>query len=338
MSRLPVPVDHDSLSKRLTLEEKYLLQSLAQLEDRVRKFEDFEHTAYENWFRLEFGPELMALQQTYEIIRERQILVRRINELIETDGFTPREALYVALNKNQPTVSNSNSNSNSKKSHDHDADEIAARRRAKLESKRAVRREEKKQKKKNNSNNNDQSAPRETKSQADPNRNRMVSLYRNLARRLHPDSPLSIKDLPTSRVLNLWFEVHSAYHSANYERLVAITAWLDQRQLEDGASQSTPFGLSFSASFSERFERIRSMTKSCSRLKKRITELETHPAWNFLNAREPLNQKVNLKTRRRAAKELEEETAHTRLGLEALNDFIESIGTAKPPRERGRRH
>ena len=318
MFQSPVFVDPDLLSKRLTFEERRLLLRLADLEDRIRKFEDFERPAYEAWLRLEMGPAMMTLEEILEKIHERRILAQRINELLETQKLNPREALYVATTKQEWSDPDSpdSSDKKSNKVSGWDADEIDARRKAKREAKRTERRKGKKK---------DSPTPKETGQTSNNGRSRLVSLYRALARKLHPDSSLSIKGLPASRVLALWLEVQSAYNSANMERLLAIAAWMSE-----GVEQGKELGMSSSVlTYSERFERIRSMTRSCSRLEAKLSQLINHPAWEFRNAHGKLRRKL----RQKAARELEEETGKTQEVLDALDDFIDSIGSPKPPRQ-----
>ncbi len=308
MPRLPVPVELEVLLKRLTLEEAQISLALARLEEELRQFEDFVRPAYDHWIRIELGPRLFTLELIFEKIRERQILARRIIELQQSGEFTPREAHYLALG------------------HDSDSAEVTARRRAKLETKRTARREEKKRAKderKNLSPSIFKGIFENDKTQMNPRR-RLISLYRILARQLHPDSPLALKTLPNPRLLKLWHEVQSAYHSANYERLVAIAAWL-------GGNSPTPFANALG--LSERFERIRSMERSCFRLKKQLSELGTHPGWNFLAANAPLKRKLLQK----AAHDLEAETARAQQALESLKDFFKTIGSPKAPKLQGRK-
>ncbi|MEO5969441.1 MAG: hypothetical protein ABIQ95_05905 [Bdellovibrionia bacterium] len=321
MFHIPVPVDPELFLRQLALQERTLLAKLAELEDRIRKFEDFERPAYEAWLRLELGPAMMTLEEILEKIHERRILAQRINELLETQKLNPREALYVATAKKEWSDIDS-SEGKPKKPSGWDAEEIDTRRQAKREAKRADRRRGKEKKKDSTSQQAGGSPPISS-----PNgSSRLVSLYRALARKLHPDSPISIKGLPASRVLALWLEVQAAYNSANMERLLAIAAWLGE-----GVEEGKVLGMASSVlTFSERFERVRSMVRSCSRLETKLSHLVAHPAWEF----ETVHGKLRRKLRQRAARELEDETAKTQVVLDALDDFIDSIGTPKPPKPR----
>jgi hypothetical protein len=315
--QLPVLSDSELLSKNLTQEERNLLVRLAELEGQIRKFEDFDRPAYEAWLRLELGPAMMTLEEILEKIHERRILAQRINHLLETQKLNPRQALYVATQKQEWLDPNSGQGKSNKTS-GWDAAEIDARRQAKLDAKRAARRQGKKK----------QSQPsKETGPVVNKEPSRLVSLYRALARKLHPDSPISIQGLPASRILALWLEVQAAYNSANRERLLAIAAWLDGGAEKVGECGSILGASASMLTFSERYERIRAMRRSCSRLEVSLKKLILDPAWDFKNVR----GKYRRKLRQKAARELEDETAQTQELLDSLDDFIDSIGSPKAP-------
>jgi hypothetical protein len=291
---LPVKLDIENLDRELA-------SLLASLEERIRSFEAGDRPAYENWIRLELGPHFSTLDELAETIHARRILAHRVNHLVQNEGLHPREALYVAVARPEDDEVESESKSG------FDPDEIEARRRAKVESKRARRKQEKREK------------AREEKSE-DPSKNRIVSLYRSLARKLHPDSPLALKELPTAQAMRLWHEVQSAYDTANLDRLLSIAAWL-------GAKGDRSREI---VSVSERVERIRAMKKSIRRLEKTLESLSTHVAWEF-------RKKVGgerKKLRKKAARELEDEIARTQEVLDMLDDFIDSIGPAREPKKK----
>jgi hypothetical protein len=290
---LPIKLDIESLDHELA-------SLLASLEERIRGFETGDRPAYENWIRLELGPHFSTLDELAEKIHARRILAHRVNHLVQNEGLHPREALYVAMARPETPAEDQDEEPRSKSGFD--PDEIEARRRAKIESKRARRKEEKREK------------AREEK-QEDPSKNRIVSLYRSLARKLHPDSPLALKELTNAQAMKLWHEVQSAYDASNLDRLLSIAAWL-------GAKGDRTKEI---VSVNERVERIRAMKKSIRRLEKTLQNLSVHVAWEF-------QKKVGRerkKLKKKAARELEDEIARTQEVLDGLDDFIDSIGSAK---------
>lgn len=315
---LPVLTDLNALLRKLALEERELLRKLANLEDRVRQFEDFERPAYEAWLRLEFGPKLSALEEVYEQIRVLRITVHRIEELVD-QGLHPREALYVASGRGAKKTEGEEPGSQGA----WDAEEIEARRRAKKEAKREARREAKKEKRR--AEKETASPSNETPHKSTPaqtSRSKLVSLYRALARKLHPDSAQAIA---SDRAQRLWLEVQDAYEASDYERLLAVAAWLGDDALEPGkANPASPLSLP------ERFERIRALGISKFKLQKAVGRLGEHPAWDFSKTHGAARRKI----RQRAAREIGDELARAQDALTAYEDFITSIGPARPPQAR----
>jgi hypothetical protein len=290
----PVKLDIENLDRELAT-------LLASLEDRIRNFETGDKPAYENWLRVELGPFFSVLDELAEKIHARRILAHRVNSLVQNEGLHPREALFLAMNGNETEEA-------SPKKNGFDAEEIEARRRAKIESKRARRRAEKKEAKRE-----------KVREEEKPTKNRLVSIYRSLARMLHPDSPLAEKN---PRALSLWYEVQAAYDGGNLDRLLSISAWLSSKGERPQEVLTT----------NERMERIRAMKRSIVKLETTLKNLSLHVAWQF---RKKLgNEKKKL--RKRAARELEEEVARTQEVLDMLEDFIDSIGPAKEPSKKKR--
>lgn len=251
---LPVPSDLQALLRRLAIAERDRVREAASLEARIRRFEDVERPAYECWRRLTFGPSLSALQERYDEVQARRALARRVMELVERDDRHPREALYLATHRDAGPVPGSAGP---------DPDEVEARRRAKRERKRADRR---------------RTARAARASEAAPRR--IVTLYRALARRLHPDSHTAIRSLDPTRVRAVWNEVQAAYEARSLERMLAISAWLERASEPDAVEPPAAPLLSLA----ERHERLRALGRSCRALERRLAELERDPAWNFLDA------------------------------------------------------
>jgi hypothetical protein len=315
---LPVKLDLEHVLKRLSEEHRELARLLARFEGRIRDFETRDLPAYENWIRLELGPAFTVLDEIAERIRERRILAHRVNHLVQNEGLNPREALFVALAKPEgspPEDPPEEEQAQESSKNGWDADEIEARRRAKLESKRARRKEEKRGK------------AREEKP-AGTSVNRLVTLYRQLARKLHPDSPLGSKDISSEESLSLWHEVQTAYDTANLDRLLSIAAWLGTKEGDFTENKRSDEILSLS----EKVERIRAMKKSVTRLESTLSHLRTHVAWEFQNKVGSEKKKL----RKKAARELEDETARTQEVLDLLEDFIDSIGPPREPRKKRR--
>jgi hypothetical protein len=320
MCALPAIIDIRDQRQRLLQEERELLRKLAALEERIRQFEDVDQPAYESWLSQEFGPELSTLEEQYAAIRAMRLRVQRIEDLIERKRLHPREALYEA-----------DRHSSAEATDESDAEaEQAARRQAKKEAKREARRAEKKEKRRaEHEARSHFSAPR---GQADENpglgsRKRLVTLYRTLARKLHPDSPGFVASDRTQR---LWLDVQMAYESSDFERLLSISAWLEgpEGSLVGAEPHSAVLSLS------EHQERNRVLGISRYRLQKTTARLAEHPAWEF--TRGPATAAGRQRLRKRIAREIEQELERAQNALAAYEDFIESIGPPRAPRGKRR--
>lgn len=270
---------------------------LAQFEEQVTQFESAERPSYEEWLRLELGPKFARIEELYQKTRERRLFALRISELTESMNIHPREALYLLQEGKIPLE-------------DDEANEQEARRQAKRESKRSRRKEAKKEAKLQARQINP-ALPRAPG-------NALILLYRKLARKLHPDSPSFMSNLPKERARDLWMRVQEAYQNKNPEGLLAVAAWLEDDQTSE-ASSAEPLTLS------ERYARIKLLKRSLTQMEKKVTELTRHPAWGFKNLKAAGRKKL----RATAARELELEAAAVQEALTALEHFIASIG---PPR------
>jgi hypothetical protein len=152
---------------------------------------------------------------------------------------------------------------------------------------------------------------------------RIKSLYRRLARQLHPDAN------PDHgwRERELWHEVQAAYHARDLERLEAAAGHVDISL--NGASPSLPVHL---------LQRMaRDLRSTLHSLKKQARAARRHPAWSFpaeaekLIGQESLRRKALEAEKRRIAAELAGLTADL-AALAAL-----AAQAARPRKPRGPR-
>jgi len=221
---LPVLSDLQALLRRLASDERDRVRELASLESRIRRFEDVERPAYERWRYLAFGPSLSVLQELYDAVQARRALAQRVMALVEREDLRPREALYVASH---------GASADTHRRGRVDPDAVEARRRAKRERKRERRKEATREQRASTETSGRIRAARTSDTAASL---RIVTLYRALARRLHPDSPTAIRSLDATRIRTLWCEVQSAYEGRSLERLLAISAWLETAEEHGGST------------------------------------------------------------------------------------------------------
>lgn len=301
---LPVRVDPETARDRLSIEERRHQAELAALEERLRHFDDVDRVAYERWLRLELGPALETLESRREELRARQALAQRLAELVDVEGWPPREALYLVLNPfPEPPPRRDRM----------DPAAVEARRRAKRERKRAERKAARRAER--------TAVAREPASRRDARPSTgALGLYRALARRLHPDSPTVVRSLDPLRVRAVWADVQAAYGAGDAERLLSIAVWLDGAA---GAVDGEP-----SRSLAEGYERLRSLARSRRKLEARLSRVVSDPAWEFSRC----SDRDRRRLRQEAEQAIDDELSGVDGALGELAELFDSIGRPRPPR------
>lgn len=298
---LPVVSDLQQLLLRLAAQERAHRDALAQLEDRVRHFQDVDRPAYVQWRRVTLGPALTTLDELYATLRARRALAERVMDLIDRRHLRPREALYVATH-GAPDADDSE-----------ERDAIDARRRAKRDRKRAERKAAQREK------------TRPATAPSPPRDDRLVALYRTLARALHPDSATAIETLSPERRRSIWDEVQAAYHARSVDRLLAVSAWLTSDAPDTGAAAERSTGRWHS--LSGRYARLRALQRSCRALERQLAQLEREPAWGFTAQ----SARVRRTLQTSAAEDIEFERSGVQSALDGVEEFFASIGAPRRP-------
>ncbi len=314
---LPVVVDLRQALRRLALEENDCRSALVRLEARLRQFEDVERPAYTSWVRVELGPVVTRVEEATAALRAQSFLAARVDELVAVHGLHPREALHAAREGGAL---------------DEERDAVAARRQAKLDRKRAERKQAKRARRAGAAPQDGSANPGSPVGAA-----RVVTLYRGLARRLHPDSPTAVRALAPARLRTVWAEVQAAYAARNLERLLALSAWLETEAAAggdggDAGVDGSAAGLDGSAgaplvSLGERHVRLRALRGACRALERRLADLASDPAWGFPEVSAAVRRTLKQAAAERLAAELDEVSR----ALRAVEDFIAAIGPARPP-------
>ncbi len=325
-AKLPVVVDVRQVLRRLAREEASERTELARLEARLRRYEDVERPAYEAWLRLELGPAVTRVEELALALRARQMFAARVSELMEVEGLHAREALWVIQEVASAPGPEGGSRRRGPATEDPDA--VEARRRAKRDRKRAERKQSARDRKAAAAGGVTRDAG------AEPDRQRLVGLYRDLARSLHPDSPHVLRDLPAARLRSIWAEVQAAYAIRSLERLLALATWIETVAANgaDAMSGDAPTGARAPAgptlSLAERHERLRALRRASRTLDRRLATLAAEPAWDFASAEPPARRKLKQAAARRLATEAGEMAA----ALLAVDEFLDAIGPPRPPR------
>lgn len=324
MSQFPVLISSEALLRSITEQERILTRRLGELEGEIRNFEDTDAPSYRTWIRCELGPQTIQLEEILASIHEKRTLALRIARLVQNYELHPREALYLVKHADELSQASEegqdqqkNSKQSSKNSHSNwNQEEVQARRQAKLESKREARRHKKKQ---------ERMAMKSEEDLTLPPQKRLTTIYRALARVLHPDSPDFIQTISSAHALDLWLEVQTAYNSGQSERLLALAAWLETEQ----GGGKNGLNLASVLTVSERMERVRAMKRSCSKLSNTLSQLKVRPEWKFTKQTSHTRRKILQK----ATRALSDETSEAQSILDDLEDWIKSIGSPRMPRK-----
>lgn len=326
---VPMVVSLTQVLRRLAREEAAERTELGRLEARLRCFEDVERPEYEAWLRLELGPAVTRVDELAVELRARQMLAARVTELVEEYGLHAREALWVV--QEAPAVARDEEEPRRRGAATEDPEAVDARRRAKRDRKRADRKQAARERK----------AARVVDAAAEAGgeaaRKRLVGLYRDLARSLHPDSPHVLRALPAARLRAIWAEVQGAYALRSLERLLALATWVETVAATGVDATSGEPGEARAAgptlSLAERHERLRALRRASRALDRRLAALAAEPGWNFAAATPVARRKL----KQSAARRLASERAAMEAALAAVDDFLGAIGPPRPPRAERRR-
>jgi hypothetical protein len=314
---VPAVADLRAALEGLARRERDARRSVADLEARLRRFEDVERPAYEAWLRLELGPLVTRVEESAAELRARQMLAERVWELVEDEGLHPREALWVVREAPPARARRDDTLS---------SEEIEARRRAKLERKRAERKQAKRARRSGSTDSHATNDP--TADGGASGRRRLVALYRALARRLHPDSPTVLGALAPARRRTVWAEVQAAYTTGSVDRLLALSTWVDTVTTTGGDGDADTPAHAPVLSLAERHERLRALRRSARALEKRLAELANVPAWDFTSVTPGARRKL----RQAALRRLETELGEAEVALADVDASLAEIGPPRPPR------
>lgn len=150
----------------------------------------------------------------------------------------------------------------------------------------------------------------EAPSERSPREQRLKSIYRKLALKLHPDASGSVDPALSA----LWLQVQRANETSDLEALERIWNELGAPGAVD-TSEETVFNLR--RRVAEMFHTIRTMQK-------RLLKAQRDPAWGFSGAG---RKKRSKKLSKKIQSDLSEELAEHQEALEALEKFVEAWAT-----------
>ncbi|MCW5891172.1 MAG: hypothetical protein KIT14_11560 [bacterium] len=153
-----------------------------------------------------------------------------------------------------------------------------------------------------------------------------MTLFRAIARRLHPDSPHALRGPDPTRLKALWSEAQTAYAAGDADRLLALATWLDAAG-DGGTPPVLP------TSLGERYARLRGLARAADGVARRLAALEADPAWDFTRRR----ARERMRLRADAARGLDAELRRLEAAIAEVGAMLDAIGPARAPRRARRR-
>ncbi len=307
---LPLALDQEQVVRVLQERRRGLVRALDELGARLRKFEQQERQEFEQWAEREFGHQQSQLREGYSDLQRLRHLLQDAEHRMEREGLSGRQALEQA----------EAGQASGRASTLEDELEQQARRKAARREKRQARQESR-------------AAVHAPQPEAVPaGASEVKTLYRALARALHPDS---VGD-GDPRARELWIEAQKAYELRDASRLRSLLLLLSREEGPAGPeapatpARARPRGASRALELNRE---IRSLERALVRLRRELAEATAHPAWGFLEAG------GRKRARKRLAGLLELELARleeARQALEQIRDDLRA-SRARPRRGSGRR-
>lgn len=266
-------------------EHKKYLAAVARLkasQDRLTLHEKSDEPRYSLWVQTEFASEISNMRVLHEKYVELEEILEFVEDFVRETGASPREGYleYLEMKRAQDLMrkmrERTQAEPEDEESGQDDSDAESdddSQTRGKGSSEESFDRQSHSRTDANSSSRARSSAASRKADQRDAD---AKQLYRQLAKRLHPDMNGGLSPEETE----MWFEVQQAYEDRDLSRLEALLAIADRIAEEREAS-----GAASAPSKIQSLGRLKSMLKSlASKLRnsqRALKKAKQSPAWNF---------------------------------------------------------
>ncbi len=262
-------------------EHKKYLAAVARLkasQDRLTLHEKSDEPRYSLWVQTEFASEISKMRLLHEKYVELEEILEFVEDFVRETGASPREGYleYLEMKRTQDLMRKMRERTQADESdRDDSGDESDDDRQARGKSSSDENFDRQSYSRDDNSTSSSarSSAASRKAEQRDAD---AKQLYRQLAKRLHPDMNGGLSPEETE----MWFEVQQAYEDRDLSRLEALLAMADRIAEEREASGATSAPSKFQS-----LGRLKSMLKSlASKLRnsqRALKKAKQSPAWNF---------------------------------------------------------
>jgi hypothetical protein len=312
----PMLVDGEPVRRAARQAHEKVRAQMEVMENQIKNFEQKEVPAFQRWMHLNFGPELAELRETESAAASKEMILDKVDYYQFEGNISPAHA-YAKVKSEMadpdrkmdaypPDENDADSDFAGLSAEDEedlrDAYEAASNMFEKETGSRAPDFEsfktaigmEKKQAK-------------SSQNRMDPKQSRIKTLYRLIARSLHPDC----SDQFSLREQRLWHRAQEAYKAGDVVALEAVLSHIE-------AAAAGPL---FASSVSDLMENTREMRMRMSYLEEDLQQARQHPAWRFTQK----NQNQLRSLHKRIKKEITLSLQQIRRDLAAAEEALQQL-------------
>jgi len=274
-----IQIDADSLKRAEQKRCKDLIHKMDLARERIRRFNEEDQPAFQQWIHATFGKEITSLRELAQKLNELQRLVHDVEEYKLENRCSYYEAYRAVIENRNHALS---CEPEFEKENDEDPfrdDDADARDEFDdifgdddFRSGDDPFESSKGQRDFRDAFEGFDEPFRQADRTPEPTANRLKTLYRSLARKLHPD----VNEFLDQKRKDLWHQVQSAYDNQDLERLEALAAMSD---ILDDSVQGVESVWSLKSLFEE-------LSLGLRHLQRQVTLCGREPAWGFKKKRE----------------------------------------------------
>jgi hypothetical protein len=312
----PLIIDGEPIRRAARQAHEKVRAQMEVMENQIRNFEQQEVPAFERWMHLNFGPELAEIRETELAASSKEMILDRV-DYYQFEGNISAVHAYAKvksemenpdLEKEPYSPEGNFADLDDGELSDEEEDELREAYEAAsymFEEETGARAPDFKSFKNAIGMKNKRAA--ESQNKADPKQSRIKTLYRRIARSLHPDC----SDRFSLREQRLWHQAQEAYKEGDIIALETVLSHIE-------AAAAGPL---FASSVSDLMENTREMRTRINYLEEDLQQVRQHPAWRFTQKNS--NQLNSL--HRRTEKELKLVLQQAKHDLSAAEEALQQL-------------
>jgi hypothetical protein len=272
----PMIIDGEPVRRAARIAHEKVRAQMEVMENQIKNFEEQELPAFQRWMHLNFGPEMAELREAGLAAANKEIILDRVAYYQFSWSISPVHAYAKVKNEMENPDRDTKINSPDENDDAAGFDSISNEDEEELRSIYNAASYEFEQETGNRAPDfesfkdamgfeNKQAKSSENK--MGPKQSRIKTLYRRIARSLHPDC----SDQFSLREQKLWHRAQDAYKAGDVAALETVLSHIE-------ASAAGPL---FALSVSDLMENTREMRTRVDYLEEDLQQARQHPAWRF---------------------------------------------------------